>query len=151
MKPAPSPQFRSIQEWDDSFLSLFPHRYDYIWADHPDPGDRPQWKTENRHPLSDRQILQGTYLYGVRFGKQPHYLMLDIDPGSPYHPTQDPFAIHRLVAAREPLGLVETVAVSSSYRNGIHLYLPFPNPQASWEIAQAASTLLTNAEKILFP
>ena len=91
--------FQSIQEWEDTFLALFSHRHDYIWAAHPQPTAKPEWQTESRHPLSDRLILQGGYLYGVRFGAKTKYLLLDIDIGSRYHPRHDPFAIAHLVAA----------------------------------------------------
>ncbi|PZV10009.1 MAG: hypothetical protein DCF22_17575, partial [Leptolyngbya sp.] len=101
--------FQSIQEWEDTFLSLFPHRHDYIWAEHPQPTAKPAWQTESRHPLSDRLILQGSYLYGVRFGPKTNYLLFDIDSGSLYHPRRDPFAIPRLVAALEGLGLVSHI------------------------------------------
>ena len=140
----PDPQFQAVQE-PDAFLNLFPHRFDFIYAEHPDPGDRPDWKTEARHPLSDRLLQEGAYLYGVRFGKQTDYLMLDIDPGSLYHPHSDRLAIARLLAALEPLGLVEAIAVTSSYRGGIHLYLPFQKAQETWAIAQVVSTLFANA------
>jgi hypothetical protein len=140
----PAPQFQAIQE-PDAFLHLFPHRFDFIYAEHPDPGDRPDWKTEDRHPLSDRLLQEGAYLYGVRFGNRTDYLMLDIDPGSLYHPHSDRFAIPRLLAALEPLGLVETVAITSSYSGGIHLYLPFQKVQETWAIAQVVSILLANA------
>lgn len=133
------------------FLSLFPHRHDYIWAEHPAPTQKPDWKTENKHPLSDRLILQGSYLYGVRFGAKTDYLLLDIDVGSAYHPQRDPFAISRLVAALEPLGLTNYLAVTSSHSGGIHLYLPFQQPQKSYELAQAAQTLLENAGFVLAP
>ncbi|XGV94252.1 MAG: hypothetical protein ACAF41_00115 (plasmid) [Leptolyngbya sp. BL-A-14] len=140
----PAPQFQAVQE-PEAFLHLFPHRFDFIYAEHPDPGDRPDWKTEDRHPLSDRLLQEGAYLYGVRFGKQTDYLMLDIDLGSLYHPHRDRFAIARLLAALEPLGLVETIAVTSSYSGGIHLYLPFQKVQETWAIAHVVSTLLANA------
>jgi hypothetical protein len=140
----PAPQFQAIQE-PEAFLQLFPHRFDFIYAEHPNPGDRPDWKTEDRHPLSDRLIQEGAYLYGVRFGKQTDYLMLDIDRDSLYHPHSDRFAIARLLAALEPLGLVEAVAVTSSYSGGIHLYLPFQKAQETWAIAHVVSTLLANA------
>jgi len=67
------------------FTEIFPHRFDYIYANHVHPGDRPDWQTESRHPLNDRLIEQGALLYGVRFGAQTSYVMLDIDAGSPYH------------------------------------------------------------------
>ena len=140
----PAPQFQAIPEQDE-FLALFPHRFDYIWADHPDPGTRPDWKTESRHPLSDRLIQQGAYLYGVRFGQRTRYLLLDIDAQSRYHPAQDPLAIRRMIAALEPLDLVAWVAITSSDSGGLHLYLPFEEEQDSWAIAQAASTLLEHA------
>ena len=94
--------FEYVQERSNRFLALFPHRHDYIYARHPSPGKRPQWQTESRHPLSDRLIEQGTYLYGVRFGKETQYAMLDIDIGSAYHPRRDPFAFQKLTEALEP-------------------------------------------------
>lgn len=97
--------FESVQEWTDEFLSLFPHRYDYIWAEHPHPKAKVEWQTETRHSLSDRVMQQGAYLYGVRFGAQTAYCLLDIDAGSTYHPNRDPFAISRIIAALEPLEL----------------------------------------------
>jgi hypothetical protein len=137
--------FAYVQEWDDSFLHLFPHRYDYIWATHPQPGQRPIWKTESRHPLSDRLICQGAYLYGVRFGRETNYLLIDIDAGSHYHPRRDPLAIARLLKALESLGLVERVACTSSYSGGIHLYFPFVEAQNSYQLADAATTVLEQA------
>lgn len=151
MQLVPSPQFQSIAEWEDAFLALFPHRHDYIWADHPKPSNKPQWQTESRHPLSDRLLLQGSYLYGVRFGFKTNYLLLDIDSGSLYHPQHDPFAIARLVAALEALGLVSYLAITSSYSGGLHLYFPFEQAQRSYEIAGAVQTLLENAGFIFSP
>jgi hypothetical protein len=112
MQLVPSPQFQAVQERDDTFLALFPHRFDYLWAEHPDPGDRPDWKTETRYPLSDRHLQQGASLYGVRFGPVTRYLALDIDRHSAYHPRHDPFAIQRMLAALEVIGLVAYVAVT---------------------------------------
>jgi len=140
-----APQFRSLQESANQFLGLFPHRFDYIWAPFPDLGEPVAWQTESRHLLSDRLIGQGAYLYGVRFGSETCYAMLDIDYGSQYHPRHDRFAITRICAALEPLGLVSYVACTSSYSNGLHLYFPFPQAQNSWKLAIAISTLLENA------
>ena len=145
MKAKSSLLFHPIQEWDDAFLQLFPHRYDYIWANHSNPGAKVEWKTETRHPLSDRVIRQGSYLYGVRFGAETRYCLLDIDAGSAYHPKHDPFAISRIVAALEPLGLVSYLVCTSSYSGGLHLYFPFSNAQSSWQLAIAITTLLENA------
>lgn len=106
--------FQGVREWNNNFLALFPHRFDYIWAEHPSLDAAVEWKTESRHPLSDRLIQQGAYLYGVRFGAETDYCLLDIDTSSAYHPKQDAFAISRIAAALEPLGLISYVACTSS-------------------------------------
>lgn len=137
--------FEGVPEWCDEFLSLFPHRFDYIYATHPEPGKTPDWQTESRHPLSDRLIRQGSYLYGVRFGSETNYCLLDIDAGSIYHPKRDPFAISRILAALEDVGLVSHVACTSSYSGGLHLYFPFEQAQKSWNLAVVLQTLLENA------
>lgn len=151
MRLAPSQPFQSVQEWDNSFLALWTHRYDYLWAEHPNPAARPEWKTESRYPLSDRLIKQGTYLYGVRFGPTTRYILLDIDKGSLYHPSRDRFAWHRIVAALESLGLTQPIICTSSYSGGLHLYFPFENEQKTWAIALVVTTLLENAGFKLVP
>jgi hypothetical protein len=137
--------FGCTKVWSDEFLSLFPHRWDFLYAQHPNPEERPDWNTESRYALSDRQIQQGEYLYGVRFGSQTSYLLIDVDPTSWYYPEHDPFAIASITAALEPIGLVSYIPVRSSYRNGIHLYFPFENTQPSWAIALVVQTLLESA------
>lgn len=149
-RPSLSPSISHLTE-SSSFLRLFPHRYDYLWAEHPTPGDRPEWRTETRHLLSDRLVMQSAYLYGVRFGPETNYCLLDIDPGSPYHPDCDPLAISRLMASLEDVGLVSYVACQSSYRGGIHLYFPFPQAQSSWCLAIAVASVLENAGFKLVP
>lgn len=145
MKLKSSLSFKGVREWDNEFLALFPHRFDYIWAEYPDLGATVEWKTESRHPLSDRLIQQGAYLYGVRFGAETNYCLLDIDTGSAYHPKQDAFAISRIAAALEPLGLASYVACTSSYSSGLHLYFPFQQSQSSWQLAITLACLLENA------
>lgn len=143
MKPASQvPSY--VLEHNEPFLQLWPHRYDYLWAQHPAPGEKPQWYTESRHPLSDRLILQNSYLYGVRFGPTTRYVMLDIDQNSPYHPAHDPLAIPRIREALEDLGLVSALICRSSYSGGLHLYFPFEVPQKTWQIARAVATVLDN-------
>jgi len=138
-------RFKSVCEWNDPFLSLFPHRFDYIFAPYPNSGEATAWKTESRHPLSDRLVYQGAYLYGVRFGAETNYCLLDIDTNSTYHPKHDPFAISRIAAALEPLGLVRHITCTSSYSSGLHLYFPFQQTQSSWQLAIALACLLENA------
>ncbi len=148
---AATESFHYVQEWEEDFLALFPHRYDYIYAKHPAPGQTPDWKTESRHPLSDRLLAQGASLFGVRFRKETNYCLLDIDAGSLYHPQRDRFAVSRLLAALESLGLVETVICTSSYSGGLHLYFPFQAAQNTWELALVVTTLLENAGFHLTP
>ncbi len=140
-KPVPQ-RFEFVREWDDRFLALFPHRGDYLWAEHPEPKKRPEWKTESTHLLTDRMIQKGEYLYGVRFGATTQYLLTDVDARSAYHPNKDPLAIARLIEALEPLGLVECIIVRSSDSGGLHLYFPFEEAVLSWAIALVAKSLL---------
>ncbi|MDX5437897.1 MAG: hypothetical protein LPK03_11920, partial [Pontibacter sp.] len=134
----------SVVETDHPFLALWPHRFDYIWAEHPAFDEKPKWQTETRHPLSDRLILQGAYLYGVRFGPTTQYIMLDIDRGSIYHPAKDSLAISRIRSALEDIGLTDGVFCTSSYSGGLHLYFPFEEAQKTWQVAIAITTLLEN-------
>ncbi|MFK8184806.1 MAG: hypothetical protein AB8B99_15650 [Phormidesmis sp.] len=140
-----------IVEALSGFLSLWPHRFDYIYAPHPDPGAKPEWQTESRHPLSDRLIVQSAYLYGVRPGSNTCYGLIDIDKGSPYHPQSDPMALPRIAEALEPLGLVASLKLTSSDSKGLHVYLPFEEAVPSWQLAIAITTLLENAGFKLMP
>ncbi|MGF1522648.1 MAG: hypothetical protein ACFBSF_10070 [Leptolyngbyaceae cyanobacterium] len=133
-----------VVDGNTPFLGLWPHRFDFIWAEHSEARNKPQWHTESRYPLSDRLILQGSYLYGVRFDSTTSYIMLDIDRGSLYHPSHDSLAIPRMQAALEDLGLVSSLICTSSYSGGLHLYFPFIEAQKTWEIALAVATLLEN-------
>ncbi|ESA37145.1 replication-related protein [Leptolyngbya sp. Heron Island J] len=133
-----------IQEENDRFLGLWPHRFDYLFSAHPDPGSKPQWQTESRHPLSDRLLQQGSYLYGVRFGQTTNYALIDIDRGSPYHPRRDALAITRLSETLEELGLVQHLTVTSSDSGGLHIYFPFEISLPSWQVGLAITTLVEN-------
>lgn len=135
----------------NTFFDLFPHRFDYIYAPHPEPNVSPDWHTESRHPLTDRLLRQGSYLYGVRFGTKTQYCLLDIDQGSPYHPSVDPFAIQRILATLETIGLVSYLACTSSNSGGLHLYIPLQSPQSSWELGAAITIVLENAGFIVKP
>ena len=137
--------FQAVPESDNTFYPLWNHRFDYIYAEHPKPGESPVWRTESRHPLSDRLLLQGACLYGVRHGSTASYALIDVDRGSPYHPSRDPIAFSRLRAALEPLGLVADLLLTSSDSDGLHVYLPLEGKVASWKLGIAITTLLENA------
>lgn len=143
--PQNSNSFAYVTEDQTPFFALFPHRYDYIWAEYKAPDQPVQWQTESRHPLSDRQIKWGEYFYGVRFGKKTAYALLDIDISSCYHPKRDPFAIRRIMGALEPLGIVHGITLTSSYSQGLHIYLPFAKAQKSGALALAIAALLEHA------
>jgi hypothetical protein len=142
--PQPTPETvpQTIQEQDD-FLGLFQHRWDYLYAQHPKPGEGPAWQTEGRFPLSDRHILEGRYLYGVRFGGNTNYLMLDIDAGSVYHPQRDRGAVYRIFNALEMLGLTDRISITSSYSGGLHIYFPLSESVLSWQLAAVVKELLS--------
>lgn len=144
-------RFHYVEDRDEDFFALFPHRYDYIFADHPPYGHPPQWHTERRHPLSDRLLLQGQYLYGVRFGSTTAYALIDIDTESPYHPNCDPLAIRRLLDGLETIGLCESIICTSSYSKGLHLYFPLPVEVPSWKLASLISAVLHHAGYPLQP
>ena len=148
-RSARKPKF--VVETLSDFLKLWPHRFDYLYSPHPDPGTKPDWQTESRHPLSDRLVIQGAYLYGVRPGSNTTYGLIDIDKGSPYHPQRDPLAITRINEALEPLGLVAHLTLTSSDSLGLHIYYPFSEDVPSWQLAIAIATLLENAGFKLIP
>jgi hypothetical protein len=145
MKEPSKVLFESIHKWNDEFLPLFPHQFDYIWAEYPDPSAQVDWKTESRHPLVDPLIQRGAYLYGVRFGAETNYFLIDIDTGSTYHSKHDLLAISRITTALEPLELVRYIVFTSSYSKSLHLYFPFQQAQSSWQLATALTCLLENA------
>lgn len=126
----------------DLFLQLFPHRHDWIYASHPVGTNSPNWQSESRHQLSDRTIEQGTQLYGVRFGAETSYFLIDIDAGSVYHPKRDPLAIRRLLSALEVIGITDSIAITSSYSGGVHIYCPLPDQVLTWQLAAVVAQIL---------
>lgn len=134
-----------ISESHNRFAALWTHRDDFIYAPHPDPGGKPQWKTESRYPLSDRKLEQGHHIYGIRHGDKADYALLDIDKGSPYHPSSDPLAVQGICAALEPLGLVASIKTTSSYSNGLHIVLPFNKVMLSRQVGIAVTAVLESA------
>ena len=136
--------YRPIPE-ADTLLNLFSHRWDFIYTNHSKGLRKPQWKTESRHSLTDRLIKQGAHLYGVRFGPETTYAMIDIDVDSPYHPRQDEFAIRRLIDSLEPIGITHNLNLSSSASGGLHLYIPFSDELPTWKVAEALDATIRAA------
>ncbi len=131
-----------LSEASGPFFQLWPHRFDFLYAAHPEPDTAPNWYSERRYPLSDRAIAQGEQLYGVRFGKTTAYVMIDVDRGSAYHPARRPDKLWRIRQAMESIGLVECVVCSSSDSEGLHLYFPLDIEQKSWAIGIAVTALM---------
>lgn len=141
-----TPAFTYVEEANQAFLKLWPHRFDYLWAEHPNPNNKPHWQTESRHPLSDRLILQGSNLFGVRFGQMTSYAMLDIDIGSPYHPANNPYALPGILGViEEKLDCPDTISIHSSWSEGVHVYIPFNRPLKTITVAIVISGLLEQA------
>jgi hypothetical protein len=126
----------------EPFLKLWQHRFDFLYAPHPEPNTAPNWRTERRYPLADRTIEQGEQLHGVRFGKTTAYVMIDIDRSSAYHPDRHADKICRIRQAMESIGLVESLVCTSSDSGGLHLYFPLDEAQKSWAIGIAVTALM---------
>ncbi|HEY9817695.1 MAG TPA: hypothetical protein V6D20_18100, partial [Candidatus Obscuribacterales bacterium] len=90
-------------------------------------------------------LQQAAYLYGVRFGAETQYCLIDIDAGSAYHPGKDPQALSRLLEALEAIDLTAPIICTSSETGGLHLYIPLSHVVNSWKVAVALSTTLSHA------
>ncbi|MEO1209717.1 MAG: hypothetical protein AAFX78_09260 [Cyanobacteria bacterium J06638_20] len=114
------------------------NEWDFIEAPTPAPDQKPQWRTVKDYPLRPRVLWQRwqdpTHLIGVRFTSETLYGLIDIDAGSPYC---NPEAIAQLGAALETIGITRTLLLRSSHSNGLHLYLPLPEPVKTFDLAVA--------------
>lgn len=124
-------------------------RYLYcsIYADAPeDATAKPQWHTQRRYKLKNRILYRDWQdpekLIGVRPGHTTAYALLDIDIDSPYHPRQDANAIARIEAILETIGITRTLHIRSSWSEGIHLYIPLPEPVKTFDFAVALKNCL---------
>ena len=83
------------------------------------------------------------YIIGKRFGKLTNYLMIDVDKGSPFHPSNG--GIQPILDAMESLGLCRYLLIRSSISGGLHIYFPLAEPVSAWGLACAAYAALTTA------
>ncbi|MGC1307748.1 MAG: hypothetical protein WA885_10995 [Phormidesmis sp.] len=140
--PLPTdPQGQRLCEIFGSYL------YCSIYADAPqDVTEKPKWRTQKRYKLKSRVLYRdwqdAQKLIGVRPGHHIVYALLDIDINSPYHPRQDVGAIARIEAALETIGITRTLRIRSSWSEGIHLYLPLPEPVKTFDLAVALKNCL---------
>lgn len=120
------------------------YRWSVIESDMPTkPDKRPQWRTIGGYEVRPRVFWQRwqdpDQLVGVRFTKETCYALIDIDAGSRYWSSD---AIADIQAALETIGIVRSLLVRSSARDGIHLYIPLPEPISTFNLAVALDQCL---------
>lgn len=138
---------------------IFSHLWDFIQAEIPSDGEKPQWWTVSDYPLRPRVLWQLWQslddLIGVRFGQTTSYALLDIDATSPYCNAD---AIAEIRAALETIGIARTILIRSSNSGGMHLYIPLANALKTFDLAvalheclKAQGFQLTNGMLEIFP
>ena len=129
-----------------TFASFFPYAWKFIYAKNIDRTSKPEWKTETRYPISGRRLYDywadNETLIGVRFGNQTEYALLDIDKGSPYHPSNNYAQFKKVLQASEEIGLVRPLIVQSSHSEGLHIYYPLWQEVPSFGLACAIKASL---------
>ncbi|MBC1259663.1 hypothetical protein, partial [Trichormus variabilis] len=144
------------------FLKHFHHGWGFIYAPTPNTGERPNWRTETRHPLEPRnlwqQYLNPNILIGLRFDKETNYLLLDVDQLSSLHPTSDELKYRQVLDCMEEIGLCRPVPIQSSERGGLHIYYFLEDDQHSYSLArtvqyalEAAGFKIRGGELEIFP
>ena len=120
----------------------------YLWqaieAELPDDATQsPDWHTITGYPLRPRVLWKlwqdAKSLVGVRFTHETYYALLDIDAGGEYC-TAD--AIAQIRAALETIGITRTLLLRSSWRGGLHLYIPLPELVNTFNLAVALKECL---------
>lgn len=118
----------------DKFCALYPNRVQAILRP---PGCK-SWTTISKHwPLPDETILaavagQERSVYGLRWGDQTRFAVLDVDAGGKYHDAQ---ALKNLLEILAGVSLTATV-YQSSESNGWHVYLFFSQGQNCNEVQE---------------
>jgi hypothetical protein len=129
-----------------TFASFFPYSWNFIYAKNIDRTSKPEWKTETRYPITGRRLYDywadNETLIGVRFDNQTEYALLDIDKGSPYHPSNNHEKFKTVLQALEDIGLVRPLIVQSSHSEGLHIYYPLWQEVPSFGIACAIKASL---------
>ncbi|MEI6331317.1 MAG: hypothetical protein WCP16_18895 [Pseudanabaena sp. ELA645] len=129
-----------------TFASFFPYSWKFIYAKNIDRTSKPEWKTETRYPITGRRLYDywadNETLIGVRFDNQTEYALIDIDKGSPYHPSNNHEKFKTVLQALEDIGLVRPLIVQSSHSEGLHIYYPLWQEVPSFGIACAIKSCL---------
>ena len=131
-----------------TFASFFPYSWNFIYAKNVDRTSKPQWKTETRYPVTGRRLYDywadPDTLIGVRFDNQTEYALIDIDKGSPYHPSNNYEKFKTVLQSLEEIGLVRPLIVQSSHSEGLHIYYPLWQEVPSFGLACAIKACLQN-------
>lgn len=114
--------------------------FPYLWQ--PIVGvneSNPNWQTVKPYPLRPRVLWRlwqdPTQLVGVRFDDQTCYGLIDVDKSSSYHPAQNTESLTTIRAALETIGIYRTIAIRSSWSEGLHLYIPLPEVVPTFALA----------------
>lgn len=138
-----------LSETGQRLATLFPNGWDWIYADVPKRGTKPDWETIKKYPLAPVELWslhQDKHcIVGIRPDKGTRWGILDIDVTSPYHPQNDPDALARLRHTLEDIGIVRTLICQSSFSGGLHLYIPLPETISSYGLAVALKLHLSAA------
>jgi hypothetical protein len=103
------------------------------------PPGRPSLNIPCGHGCCGTDWQDANTLIGVRFTHETYYGLLDIDAGSDYCTAK---AIAEIRAALETIGITRTLLTRSSWNGGLHLYLPFPEPVNTFNLAVALKECL---------
>jgi hypothetical protein len=140
--PAPRPDL------DDAYWSKF-NAWQFLQAPVPSAGQKPDWKAINTYPLARRSAYRGN-LIAIRPKTDTHFLVIDLDALSRYHPLQNPHALAQLQHVLETqLGLTNCIALRSSDSRGIHLWYWFDPAQNAYRLAEAVRLVLQKAGFVL--
>jgi hypothetical protein len=124
----------------DKLFALYPNRVQAIVRP---PGCK-SWTTISKHwPLPDETILaavagQERSVYGLRWGDQTRFAVLDVDAGGRYHSAQE---LQKLLEILAGVRLTATVYQSSD-SGGWHVYLFFSQWETSNEVQETLRALL---------
>ena len=136
----PAPVDRMGQRLHDIFGR---NPWDFLAAPAPKPGEKPKWRTIKNYKLRPRILWQRWQdpdtLIGVRFESQTDYGLIDLDVWSRYCTAE---AIAQLRAGLETIGITRTLLLRSSHSNGLHLYIPLPEPVKTFDLAVALEACL---------
>ena len=117
--------------------------WDFLEAAAPKPGEKPKWRTVKKYKIGPRIFWQRWQdpdtLIGVRFESETYYALIDVDFWSRYCTAE---AIAQLRAGLETIGITRTLLLRSSHSNGLHLYIPLPEPVKTFDLAVALEACL---------